>query len=335
MKRGKEKSSEGPLVSIVCTNYNKGTWIRDAIEGFLQQETDFPYEILIIDDSSSDNSPDIIKEFAENYPDKIRAFYNTKNLGITKTWIKVCKEANGKYIARCDGDDYWVDNEKLKKQVALLESSQGSLWCSTDFDIILPDGTKTHTSALENGIMVRATSYENLLATKGFTMASTWVVATNLMLEVNDAIDTGAIDDTFNIQLELFYRTKLTYLPEATTVYRVGHESDSHPADTIKAKQRNDRLLETQLEYIDKYRDKVDFVELSKQSMTASTNLEAMLLDERSNLLQANITIRQQQELLDELDSRIKEIQDSKRYKLAGAMAYPMAYLKRVKGRFR
>ena len=335
MKRGKEKSSEGPLVSIVCTNYNKGSWIRDAVEGFLRQETDFSYEILIIDDNSSDNSPDIIKEFAESYPDKIRAFYNTKNLGITKTWIKVCKEANGKYIARCDGDDYWVDNEKLKKQVALLESSQGSLWCSTDFDIILPDGTKTHASAFENGIMVRATSYENLLATKGFTMASTWVVATNLMLEVNDAIDTTAIDDTFNIQLELFYRTKLTYLPEATTAYRVGHESDSHPADTIKAKQRNDRLLGTQLEYIDKYRDKVDFVELSKQSMTANTNLEAMLLDERSNLLQANITIRQQQELLGEFDSRIKEIQDSKRYKLAGVMAYPMAYLKRVKGRFR
>ena len=238
MKRGIEKSSEGPLVSIVCTNYNKGTWIRDAIEGFLQQETNFPYEILIIDDSSSDNSPDIIKEFAENYPDKIRAFYNTKNLGITKTWIRACKEARGKYIARCDGDDYWSDNEKLKKQVSLLESDRSSLWCSTDFDIILPDGTKTHTKAFESGVMVRAISYENLLATKGFTMASTWVVATNLMLEVNDAIDTGAIDDTFNIQLELFYRTKLTYLPEATTVYRVGHESDSHPADTLKAKQR-------------------------------------------------------------------------------------------------
>ena len=69
--------------------------------------------------------------------------------------------------------------------------------------------------------------------------------------------------------------------------------------------------------------------------MIANTNLEAMLLDEKSGLLLANTTIRQQQELLNELDFRIKEIQESKIYKLAGVMAYPIAYLKRVKGRFR
>lgn len=77
-------------VSVICTNYNKGSWIGDAIESFLSQECDFDYEILIIDDASSDISRKIIKDYAKKYPEIIRAYYNEKNLGITKTWIKIC-----------------------------------------------------------------------------------------------------------------------------------------------------------------------------------------------------------------------------------------------------
>ena len=113
-------------VSIVCTNYNKGPWIVDAIESFLRQKTNFVYEIIIIDDKSTDNSPEIIKKYAEEHSDKIRAIFNRKNLGITKTWKKVCRQANGKYIARCDGDDYWIDNYKLQKQVDALRKNRKS-----------------------------------------------------------------------------------------------------------------------------------------------------------------------------------------------------------------
>ena len=334
MTRGKEKPSEGPLVSIVCTNYNKGTWIRDAIEGFLQQETDFPYEILIIDDSSSDNSPGIIKEFAENYPDKIRAFYNTKNLGITKSWVKICKEAKGKYIARCDGDDYWTDPHKLQVQVEALEGNPGSAWANCDFDIVTPDGEVTQEAAFESGVSVRSYSYENMLATKGFTMASTWLVEAKLMLEVNDAIDENAIDDTFNIQLELFHRTELTYIPKSMVAYRVGYESDSHPVDAQKAKQRGDKLLETQIEYVDKYPE-ANMTQALKLAMNVNNILEAKLADIGNSLKNANQVIIDQGKVIEDKSSQLENIYSSKRYKLLTAAAHPINFLGKVRNRLR
>ena len=77
---------KNPLVSVVCTSFNKEKWIAQAIESFLVQETSFEFEILIIDDASTDTSPEIIRKFANENPEKIRFFENEKNLGIAKTW---------------------------------------------------------------------------------------------------------------------------------------------------------------------------------------------------------------------------------------------------------
>ena len=99
-------------VSIICTNYNKGKWIYEAIESF-KTRTTFPYEILVADDASTDESVEIIKEYEKKFPTLITAFI-TKNVGITKTWKSIVKRASGEYIARCDGDDYWTDVHKLQ-----------------------------------------------------------------------------------------------------------------------------------------------------------------------------------------------------------------------------
>ena len=124
-----------PLVSVICTVYNKAPWLNQTIDSFLNQKTTFPVEILLIDDASTDDSPSIIKYYADCYPEKIRAIYNSSNLGIARTWVKVCKLAKGQYIARCDGDDFWLDNLKLEKQVKLLAETPQSKWCNTDFEV--------------------------------------------------------------------------------------------------------------------------------------------------------------------------------------------------------
>ncbi|MGQ7379540.1 glycosyltransferase [Streptococcus suis] len=242
-----------PLVSIVCTVFNKEPWLRESIESFLAQQTEFPYEILLIDDCSTDGSAKIIREYVERYPERIRAFYNQENIGIAKTWVAICREVNSQYIARCDGDDFWIDKEKLQKQVQLLQLHPTSKWNCTDIDYVDEQGVIFANAVFESKIVPKAHNFETMLTTRGFTAPSTWLVDTNLMKEVNESIDTSTADDTFDIQLELFQRTDLSYLPEACVAYRVNHGSDSRPKDFSKIEYRFNRLLETQKDYVVKY----------------------------------------------------------------------------------
>ncbi|MFC2366214.1 MAG: glycosyltransferase family 2 protein, partial [Streptococcus mutans] len=126
-------------------------------------------------------------------------------------------------------------------------------------------------------------SYEKMLALKGMTMASTWLVETKLMLEINDRINKDAVDDTFNIQLELFKKTKLAFLRDSTTVYRMDAESDSRSKDSEKLAQRFDRLLETQLEYIEKYPDS-DYKKVLEYLLPKHNDFEKVLAQDGKNV---------------------------------------------------
>lgn len=113
------------IVSVLCFAYNHEKYIRQAIEGFLMQKTSFRIEILIHDDASTDKTQEIIKEYHEKYPNLIKTVLQTENQ--YSKGIDVCKFliniAKGKYIAFCEGDDYWIDERKLEKQVATLKDN--------------------------------------------------------------------------------------------------------------------------------------------------------------------------------------------------------------------
>lgn len=313
-------------VSVICTNYNKGEWIKKAIDSFLAQKTNFDFEIILIDDKSTDGSEEIIKEYAKNHPKKIRAFYNKKNLGITKTWIKICKKAKGKYIARCDGDDYWTDDEKLQKQVDLLEGSKESRWCGTDCDIVSETGEIIHKSAFETGFFNRPKSYAEILATKGITAPSTWLVDTDLICSINDNIDTSTVDDTFNIQLDLFNKTKLTYIPESMAVYRINEGSDSRPIDKKAARKRDEGLLKTQQEYIKKYKN-VDYEKIIHHLLVQSMKNDEMNREAHDRLQ----LINRQRSYIEELEEIIKEknlviqTKEAEMQKITGLKVYRIA----------
>lgn len=114
-----------PLVSICCITYNHESYIRQCLDGFLMQKTNFKYEILIHDDASTDATADIIREYELKYPEIIKPIYQTENQyskGIKVSSLNY-KRAKGEYIALCEGDDYWIEPCKLQKQVDFLENN--------------------------------------------------------------------------------------------------------------------------------------------------------------------------------------------------------------------
>ncbi|MBJ6119789.1 glycosyltransferase [Pontibacter sp. BT310] len=117
---------EKPLVSIICLTYNHERFIAQAIEGFLFQKTSFYFEIIIHDDCSTDKTREVIQPYVEKFPNLYRLIYqdiNQYSLGkkIIPLILPYCR---GRYIALCEGDDYWIDPHKLQKQVDFLETNQ-------------------------------------------------------------------------------------------------------------------------------------------------------------------------------------------------------------------
>ncbi|WP_292465070.1 glycosyltransferase [Methanolobus sp.] len=123
---------EEVMVSICCATYNHENYIADAIEGFLMQETNFKYEILIHDDASTDKTAEIIRTYEQKYPDIIKPIYqkvNQYSQGVKVTPTFNYPRAKGKYIAICEGDDYWTDSKKLQIQFDCLERNQNVVCC--------------------------------------------------------------------------------------------------------------------------------------------------------------------------------------------------------------
>ena len=111
------------LVSVCVITFNHEKYIEQAIKSILSQETNFPIELVIGDDCSIDNTSKIILKYKKKYPKKIVYLRRKKNLGMMKNFIDTLKHCRGKYIAMCEGDDCWIDPNKLQKQVDFLENN--------------------------------------------------------------------------------------------------------------------------------------------------------------------------------------------------------------------
>lgn len=120
------------MVSVCCLVYNHEAFLRECFEGFVMQKTNFPIEILVHDDASTDHSTDIIREYTAKYPDLFKPIYQTENQyskGVSISATYNFPRAQGKYIAMCEGDDYWTDPLKLQKQVDFLEEHDDYALC--------------------------------------------------------------------------------------------------------------------------------------------------------------------------------------------------------------
>lgn len=133
-----------PIVSICCVTYQHLNYIKDTLDSLLMQKTDFDYEICIGEDESNDGTREICQEYAGNYPDIIRLFLRSRTDVIyingkatgRYNFIETLKQCKGKYIALCEGDDYWTDPYKLQKQVDFLEHNVEYSMCFSGIHIL-------------------------------------------------------------------------------------------------------------------------------------------------------------------------------------------------------
>lgn len=135
------------MVSICCTAYNHEKYIRQTLDGFLMQKTSFKYEIIIHDDASTDKTAAIIHEYEARYPDVIHPIYQTENQyskGKEIIQTILAPKTHGKYVALCEGDDYWSDPHKLQRQVDALERKKECYMCVHRTEEVKENGEKTN-----------------------------------------------------------------------------------------------------------------------------------------------------------------------------------------------
>ena len=131
-----------PLVSIVCDTYNHAPYIRRTLDGFLSQQTEFSFEIIVHDDASTDETADIIRSYESAHPDLFRCVYRTENVYSKDPKILehyVFPLARGKYIAICEGDDFWTSPNKLQKQISYMEEHPDCTLCVCAADLVDPE----------------------------------------------------------------------------------------------------------------------------------------------------------------------------------------------------
>lgn len=155
------------LVSICCITYNHEKYIRKCLDGFVSQRTNFSYEILVYDDASTDRTQDILKEFQMRYPEKFKLYLGEENQykkgakgkgGFRKA---LCPLTKGKYVAFCEGDDYWTDPYKLQKQVNALDHNPSCTFCA-------------HRVTVENQNSKKSTFIPSFKLKSGVVSANQW-----------------------------------------------------------------------------------------------------------------------------------------------------------------
>jgi glycosyltransferase involved in cell wall biosynthesis len=136
------------LVSACIISYNQQEYITEAIEGALMQNLDVPYEIVVSDDCSSDNTSNVIEELAKKDP-RIRVINHTENVGMHHNWQQAIHACSGEFVALCEGDDLWTDRNKLAKQLAVLQADTSLSGCFTNADIMEFNGSLSSNGYVE------------------------------------------------------------------------------------------------------------------------------------------------------------------------------------------
>jgi glycosyltransferase involved in cell wall biosynthesis len=216
-----EVNRDNVMVSVCMITYNHEKYIREAIEGVLMQKADFIIELIIGEDFSTDNTRIICQEYSAKHPDKIRLLASDKNLGMMPNFVRTTEACIGKYIALCDGDDYWTDPNKLKKQVDFLQENEDFVICHHNMQVIYENNTRA--PHLSNSPGQKDISTIEDLARLYFIYTASSIYRNGLIKKLPEIFHHSTLGDYFLYMLIAQYG-RIKYFPDVMGVYRV-HEN--------------------------------------------------------------------------------------------------------------
>ena len=323
------------LVVIKCAVYNHEPYLRDCLEGFVMQQTNFPFVAIVHDDASTDNSAAIIREYEEKYPDIIKPIYETENQyskcdGSLGRIMNATIEATGaKYVAMCEGDDYWTDPLKLQKQVDFMEANEEYGLCYTDYNR-LEDATQTLTESMfERQMQYRPISYEQHLLKPGYLAPMTWLYRHELMNLIAKA--NVHTDGTYTYMLEFLYNSKVAYIPQVTAVYRSHAGSASSPIGDKALFRYTIGVFRTQMHYTQKY-SCTDALKNKVLMRGYLSKLPIAIMAEQEEFVQEAKTFMESQDM--DIDLIIRELKQgemkrkSYAYRLGKKLLKPISWLR-------
>lgn len=254
-------------VSIHCLTYNHEKYISDAIESFVAQVTNFSYEILIQDDASTDKTPDIIRHYQSLYPEMIKPIYQTTNqysLGKSVSRNNYLR-AKGKYIAICEGDDYWIDPKKLQKQYNYMEQNKNCTLCVHNAYIINGQNKKKRIGKIKpckkSGII---STGDVIKGGGGFCATNSIFAPTRLFLQQPSYFEILSID--LVLQMYLASCGETYCFSDYMSVYRKavkGSWTDRMKDDLSKRRELTDKAEAARIQFDEetnyKYHDAVEY----------------------------------------------------------------------------
>lgn len=218
-----EAPGNPPKVSVVSITYNHEAFIREALDGFVAQKADFPVEVIVADDASTDATPAIIREYAERHPNLFRPILRSENVGTYANFTDALCAARGEYLALCEGDDYWIDPMKLAKQVAFLDRHPETAVCFHPVRMTWTDGHAKDSKFPP--LQVRGNLSVETLISRNFIQTNSVVYR---RLERYDDIPVDVMPMDWYLHVRHAVRGDIVMLPDTMAVYRRHSEGMWH-----------------------------------------------------------------------------------------------------------
>lgn len=220
-----------PMVTVRTSTYQHGSYIEECIQGVLMQKTDFPFEFIIGEDYSSDGTREIVFEYAKKYPDIIRVITADYNVGSKANGRRCINAARGKYMAICEGDDYWTDPLKLQKQVDFLEKNPKFGLIYTKAKVFKDKKQEFQKKVIGTPIPREGIFFDNPIPTGTALLRRDLLM--DYLVEMQSHLNKWKMGD-YPLWIWFDLNSKIHFLPEITGVYRVRRGSASHFHDGNK-----------------------------------------------------------------------------------------------------